>query len=464
MYFNMDIDPNMPLVFITSVSGIMAILVLGFVNVRYLFYMWVVTLPFAQWSLYELGFMNLYMDRIILVFLLLMFLFCLSIRRITLSKISVVELLMLGFTLVCLVSAFKSNALDRYGIGTLLSAYIYPFGAYYLTRMFIQEEKYVRRLSIVLTCLGLYLAYVGICEQLSPDLVFPRYIVDPRYIISNVGRSVGPSLEPVGYGLGLLFCLLFSVYLLSRTNRLRNITKMLALTSILISPVAIFFTYTRAIWVGMILALFILFLFYPRGKKIFGSILIILVIAFILIQTTQVSKTEGSAKDVVERDTIYFRLAMAKTGMIMFLNNPIVGLGQFQYSEAFSPYFEEMGTSGVPTEGYLMHNTFLNILVELGLVGFIPFIFIFFYIIKDAIMLYRKSIENRDIAIIFLAACVAFIFAGMANNMHYKFAHVLLFCMAGSIRGILQKITYSLDEDYVQGRSIVVNGETNINR
>jgi O-antigen ligase len=98
-----------------------------------------------------------------------------------------------------------------------------------------------------------------------------------------------------------------------------------------------------------------------------------------------------------------------------------------------------VGTSFVPDKGFLIHNTFLNILVELGLTGFVPFVLIFVYLIKDALMLYREAIEHRDIAIIFLAACAAFIFTAMANNMTYKFAHVLLFSMAGMVKGHLQE-------------------------
>ncbi len=442
------------LLLIISVIGIIAILTLGFVNVRFLFYAWVVTLPFAQWSLYDLGSVNLYMDRIILVFLLLFSLVHVSMRKITFAKISVAELLMIGFTLVCLVSASKSNSLDRIGFGTLLSAYIYPFFGYYLAKSFIQNDEDVRRFSVVITYLGLYLAYIGICEQVYPDLVFPRYIVDPHYIISNVGRSVGPSLEPVGYGVGLLFCLLLSTYLFSKINNSLSPNKILALITILMAPIAIFFTYTRAVWAGLVSSIILLFLFYPRGKKIFCCLLIILIVGFLAMQTIKVSKTEGSGKDVIKRDTIYSRISMAKTGMIMFLEKPIFGLGQFQYSKAFSPYFERLGSSSVPTEGFLMHNTFLNILVELGVIGFVPFFFILAYLIKDAVILYRKSVENRDIAIIFLAACSVFIVAGMANNMHYKFAHVLLFSMAGMIRGLLQGKTFPKERTMLRSKAL----------
>jgi O-antigen ligase len=432
---NIDLDPNMPLIIIVSFIGIMAILLLGFVNVRYIFYMWVVTLPFSQWSIYDLGFLNLYTDRVILLVLLLMSLFYLSIRKISFSKISVVELLMLCFTLVCIVSAIKSNSLDRDGFGLLLAAYIYPFIGYYLARSTMQKEKDVRDFSVVITYLGLYLAYIGICEQLYPDLVFPRYIVNSTYIISNVGRSVGPSLEPVGYGLGLLFCLLVSIYYFYKTNSLLNPTRIFIFIAFLITPIAIFFTYTRAIWIGLLLSLLVLFLFYPRGKKIFGSLLAILIFSFVLIQTIQVSETEGSAKDVVERDSIYVRLSMAKTGMKMFLDKPVFGVGYSQAGKEFPRYFTSVGTSWVPDKGFLIHNTFVNILVELGLIGFVPFLFILIYLIKDAIILYEKSVDNRDMAIMFLAACAAFIFAAMANNMYYKFAHVLLFCMAGMVKG-----------------------------
>ena len=438
MYSSIDLDPSMLLLVIISAIGVVALLALGFVNVRFLFYAWVITLPFAQRSLFDLGSMNLYVDRIILVFLFLFSLAHVSMRKITLAKISVVELLMFGFSLVCLVSASTSNSLDRFGFGLLLAAYIFPFLGYYLAKSFIQNEADVRRFSTVITYLSLYLAYVGICEQVYPALVFPRYIVNPHYIISNVGRSVGPSLEPVGYGVGLIFCLLLSIYLFFRIGSLLRPAKLLALIAILMAPVAIFFTYTRAVWGGLALSLFSLCLFYPRGKRIFASLLLIMIIGFISIRTVQISRTEGSAEDVEQRDSISIRMSMAKTGMKMFLEKPIFGFGYLQAGKEFTPYFERVGTSFVPDQGLLIHNTFVNILVELGLIGFIPFVLILAYIIKDAIILYKRSVENRDIAVIFFAACGAFVFAAMANNMYYIFAHVLLFCMAGMVKGLLQ--------------------------
>src|SRR5208283_3906378 len=141
MNFYADIDPNAPLILIVSVIGITAILALGFVNVRLLFYAWIATLPFAQWSLYELGFMNIYMDRIIMVPLLIVSLFYFSTRRIAFSRISLVEVLMFGFSLICLISARHSGTLDRIGFGTLLSAYIYPFVAYYVAKSFVRNDE-----------------------------------------------------------------------------------------------------------------------------------------------------------------------------------------------------------------------------------------------------------------------------------------------------------------------------------
>jgi O-antigen ligase len=250
---------------------------------------------------------------------------------------------------------------------------------------------------------------------------------------------VGPSLEPVGYGVGLIFCLLLSAYLFCKTSKLINPTNILAFVTILIAPIAIFFTYTRSIWGGLILSLLVLFLFYPGRRKLFGGFIAILIVGFILIQTIQFSKTEGSARDVVKRNTISVRISMTKTAIKMFIVKPIFGFGYNQASKKFFPYFETVGTSFVPDQGFLIHNTFLNILVELGLIGFFPFILILLILIRDAVMLYKKSSKDRDIAIIFIAAFTAFIFAAMANNMYYKFAHVLLFSMAGMVKGRFER-------------------------
>jgi O-antigen ligase len=427
-----------PFVLITAVVAVIALLALGLASIKFLFYAWIVTLPFAQWSLYDLGFANLYVDRVLLVYLLVLCLVYGLNRKIFFPRPSRVEFLMLVFIVVGLVSAAKSHSLDRFGFGGILSAYILPIIAYYLAKTFLRSETDVRTFSVVVTYALLYLSYVGICEQLFPSLVFPSYIADPQYIISNVGRSVGPSLEPVGYGTGLVFCWLFAVYLFCKTESFRSLHNILAFVAILIAPIAMFFTYTRAVWGELVIALGILFVLYPRGKKLFGGLLAIGLVGFTLIQALPLSKTEGSAEDVVERNTIYVRISLAEAGLRMFWEKPVFGVGYLQASKEFSPYFEPVGSSYVPDPGTLMHNTFVNVLVELGIIGFIPFACIFFCLIRDGIASYRQSLEDREITILFLAACAAFMFAALANNMYYPFSQVLLFSMAGMVRARLR--------------------------
>lgn len=424
----------MAFILTTSLLGMLALLLVGLVNIRYLFVLWVVTLPFAQWSLYDLGSMNVYVDRLVLTCVLFACILYVLLKKLSFATFSRVELLMLAFTLICLISARNSQSLDRVGFGFLVSAYILPFLAYYLARSFLQDDGDIRRFCLALTGLGIYLAYVGICEQLYQPLVFPRYIVDPHYIIANAGRSVGPSLEPVGYGVGLVFCLLLSIHLLCKSHDLLTPAKGLAFVGLLTLPIAIVFTYTRAVWIGLLLSLGVLFRLYPGKRRLFGIFLAVLVSGFLLIQTVQTSKTVGSVHNVVERDTIYVRISMAKAGLKMFLDAPLFGVGYLQARTTFTPYFEPVGTSSVPREGFLIHNTFVNILVELGIIGFVPFVLIFVCVIRDAIMLYKDSINSRDIAAVFIAACSTFIFAAMANNMYYVFAQVVLFCMAGMVK------------------------------
>jgi hypothetical protein len=53
-------------------------------------------------------------------------------------------------------------------------------------------------------------------------------------------------------------------------------------------------------------------------------------------------------------------------------------------------------------------------------------------------MLYKNFNGSRDIAILFIAAGAAFIFVAMANNMTYKFSNVVIFSMAGMVKGRLE--------------------------
>src|SRR5207253_622867 len=106
----------------------------------------------------------------------------------------------------------------------------------------------LKEIRLFLAALGVYLGVTSVCEHFGvTTLVFPKYILDPKIGI-QFGRSRGPFLDTIGNGGMLLVSFLFLAYLSSSLKGFkRAVTFLLTLLVVL----GIYFTETRAIWLGL---------------------------------------------------------------------------------------------------------------------------------------------------------------------------------------------------------------------
>lgn len=169
--------------------------------------------------------------------------------------------------------------------------------------------------------------------------------------------------------------------------------------------IAIFFTGSR---MGGFIAVFSLFLFLIKEinqilhlRVIFPIIIIISIIIFInfinpiKIDVPNINYIINSyisfihfittGEEILGRSSLSTRSDMIKAGLNIFIDYPIfgVGLGNYKYVAPRYIFIRLM---------YYSHNTFITILSELGLVGFLFFIFICFKIINNIYYFYKNSI------------------------------------------------------------------------
>jgi O-antigen ligase len=174
---------------------------------------------------------------------------------------------------------------------------------------------------------------------------------------------------------------------------------------IIINIFVLFYTYSRAAY----LALGFLFLFFGifRKKLIIISTIVVLLFGSLIVSylppsvvnrvemtTTEEGELEGSS---AHRVTIW------KIGWDIFLQNPVLGIGY------------HMTPSYILVDGLQnMHNYFLQVLVELGLVGFFLFLFLFFSASKSGWILYKITSDSFEKGIgLGFCGCV---FASMICN------------------------------------------------
>lgn len=116
----------------------------------------------------------------------------------------------------------------------------------------------------------------------------------------------------------------------------------------------------------------------------------------------------------IYHDTNFERLSIWKTGIRIFKDHPIIGVGDIDLGDYFRTYKDYFFKENY---GHL-HNNFLQWLVTLGIVGFVVIIFLMYKIFIKLIRIYKNYTNNSlasSVALGTLAGFVAFLIAGLGE-------------------------------------------------
>ncbi len=386
------------------------------------------------------------LDRVIWITVFAVFFAEIAMRRRKILPITKIEMMMILFCIVCLISMVKAGTIYEEGQGlvlrSFLNGYAIPFSIFFIGKNIVDNEQRIKRLFQFLLLIGIYLALTGIFEHFRfTSLVFPRYIMDPDVGI-HFGRARGPFLQAEVNGTVLVMIFVVNVYFL--IHKRWGISKVIYIIFTGLMVITMFFTYTRACWLGFILSILIVPLFYPRLRKIFLLCFFVIVIIAIL-NWDNVMSEDRTVGGVTAMDPVYARINLYAASLSMFLDRPILGFG-FNTFQNFSPdYFHKI--SGIPLMGVglVPHDTLAGILVELGLLGLITLLLIFFYVFRNSVKLYRslysKPFLGKGLVVTFWGLSIAFFVNMQFVEMRYfQFPNSLFFLVAGIIVGLNQRL------------------------
>jgi O-antigen ligase len=146
-----------------------------------------------------------------------------------------------------------------------------------------------------------------------------------------------------------------------------------------------------------------------RDRRYFPVFLIPFVILYFSLPNVKRTVTNTS----FEEYSVNQRLSMYKASPQVFKNHWLSGVGPGNVKEAYQDEVKEykMKYSHV-------HNIYLQILLETGIIGFISFLWLFFEVIKLSILLYknRKNALVRNTALAAGCGIVGFLIAGLFEN------------------------------------------------
>ena len=335
---------------------------------------------------------------------------------------------MLGLTLLALASVI-GQPFDNETWSLLAAKYVVPFTLFHLARLVFTEERRFRQFEIfALVVLG-YLSFTAIAFLLGAhSLIFPRFILDES-LGFHVDRARGPLLQAVanGVSLNLLGLLALHAY---RRGTLRGVKAALLLASL---PIAILATMTRAVWLSFAGTVLVL-VFLSQNRTLRRACLsIILVAGAALALTLSSNELDGTLRDrLQELAPVEYRQAVYGGGWEMFLERPLTGWG-FNRMPAELPRH----VSGYREKLLYPHNTYLELLVEDGIVGLALYLWLMWELWRLGRLPVPAEEHSSFLDVEFHRLWPLFLAVYWVNAlvvvMNYQFVNGLLFTLAGML-------------------------------
>jgi O-antigen ligase len=144
----------------------------------------------------------------------------------------------------------------------------------------------------------------------------------------------------------------------------------------------------------------------------------------------------------VTRESTYMRASFAYVSWQMFKDHPLGGVGFGQYPRASTYYLSDRDT-GLHLEairGYVHHNSFLSVLVELGIVGLVLYVMILIDWTHSGVLLWKDRGAPdwmRAHALFMLAALAPFFCQLLFRDVSFSLQEsALVFLLAGVTSGL----------------------------
>ncbi|HLE99503.1 MAG TPA: O-antigen ligase family protein [Gaiellaceae bacterium] len=328
-----------------------------------------------------------------------------ALNRRTVERSPFTQPLALGFMLLVVAYGLRavttSATLDR-PVGIWIDAILLP------AILFVACERYclngtthARRLTGALMLAGGVLGAIGIAQRIWG---FELATLTGGFVRYDVGvdqtRISGPYPAPEPYALSLLICLAATLFWIQSRDLGRRYSWAILLMGMQVA--AILLTLFRAAWIGVIVIVVAAFGIRPgRIGRMFAVVTLVGILAF--IASPQLLQNETIATRTRDTDNISGRLATYEQGFRMFLSEPLFGVGVERYHEVAERLPPET-VAGVQSVTFA-HSSYVGLLAEQGIVGFLPFLLLTYGVWVLVRGLRAASAANREA--LFLTACVA---------------------------------------------------------
>jgi O-antigen ligase len=345
-------------------------------------------------------------------------------------KLGAAHLVLVAALAYAVVSAIAAGTITRRtaSFGLLDEFGVLPFLLFLVAPVAFATRRQRNILLGTLVAVGGYLAITAVLERLKLwNLVVPSYISDPA-LGTHFGRARGPFVEAGATGLARYACALGAAMALVLWRQPR--ARLCAGAVLMLAPVGVLLTVTRAVWLAAIVATAVVVITTPGLRRLLVPIAIAgtatVFIAFALIP--------GVARQAEDRQSdkssVYERENTTAAGLRMIADRPLIGFGWDRGNDNIEPYFRL--DPNIPLSGQRagFHNRYLQYGVSLGLLGLGLWSLGLGLAVASALRR-RASPSLRPWQVGLKGLLVAWVIVDLSSPASYSFATLLLWTWIG---------------------------------
>jgi hypothetical protein len=388
--------------FVVALVGILGAVVYSVISFRYLpipYYIWILSVGGFRflWSIQTPLLPDLYLDRMAMAWLVMVFLIKFLAERQRLRGPFQLDRLILLHGLYLLAQVYIVDM--RYFHDWTMSVLV-PYTAFFMTKNIITSRERVRTLLWVMLALSIYYNVTAVAEKYHLGfLIWPKYIVHAGGEFRN--RSQGPFLQAPLFGTVIGMLLPLHLYFIATVRR--PLFRVLLGLSLLVGMAGLYFTYTRGSWLAGLVALGTAAWL---NRRVYLRYLIpaFIVAPIVAIGFLGLAQDKFMKERVENEDTIGSRLGTAVTVMRVWRDYPIFGVGFYQYQHVRERYVQPVEIPGMAPIRFLqfrrnpIHDIYLGPLAEGGLVGMSMQVGIWLLMLRRFIGIYGRRREGDDFA------------------------------------------------------------------
>lgn len=396
------------------------------------------------------GFFDITIERFLFFLVLMAIIVGLFTGEVRFGDNFTIEMYMFIFTLICIASMLRHGFLsplpERYASPwfVFISGYFFPFLVFVFAKHYLTSEKAQSVVFHALFFLSAYIVIIAFLEFFGlRKYVLPHYIGDPKILWLHLDRARGPFLNAAINGVAILFGFTCGVHLMTQKI---HFSKIFFAGLLLLFFPAVFFTQTRSVYLGFLITLVMLLLFYktdfPKWKGF--ALPVALVVVLLFTQGPRLLSSERRTGGVLELQEVFIRFALIQRSAEIFIDNPVTGIGLAQFLP-FS-FTEQRGRLPIPAsaEETTQHNHLLGMLVEIGIIGLLAYLAIYVVIFRRFVQVSRWIPETGFLGSNFLLVGIIVWVVYLNNNMFIEpgyniFLNSVPFMFGGMVDGLYNK-------------------------